>query len=262
MVVWLFVLLAFFLVARGPSPAAAACREPDVARGFSRLAHAAAPDALIEYFGHNFFQITTSRRTKIVTDPMAPGMYPTPVVEPHVVTVGREHPNHNAVYIARGNPVVLRGLASYGAEWNKISTTVRDVLIYNIPIYQQAFGTALKGAAFLFDLGSLCIAHLGDLSHRLTPEQVKAFGKVDVAMVPIGGTFTMPPDTAREVLEQLNPKIAIPMHYRENIRLVEMFTRGLPHRLLGKHTFPVSKAALPSQTEIVVMTPYGMSDYR
>ena len=256
------VLLAYVLVTWSPSPALAACREPDVARGFSRLAHAAAPDARIEYFGHNFFQITTSRGTKIVTDPMAPGVYPTPMIPPHVVTVGREHPNHNAVYIARGNPVVLRGLASYGAEWNKISTTVRDVLIYNVPIYQQAFGNALKGAAFLFDLGALCVAHLGDLSHRLRPEQVKAVGKVDVAMVPIGGTFTMPPDTAREVLQQLNPKIAIPMHYRENIGLVEMFIRGLPHRFLGKHTLAVSKTALPARTEIVVMTPYGMSDDR
>ncbi len=262
MALCVFLLLIFFLVSWFPGRAAAACREPDVARGFSRLAHAAAPDALIEYFGHNFFQITTSRGTKIITDPMAPGVYATPVVEPHVITVGREHPNHNAVYIARGKPVILRGLASYGAEWNKISTTVRDVLIYNIPIYQQAYGTALKGAAFLFDLGALCIAHLGDLSHRLTPEQVKGFGKVDVAMVPIGGTFTMPPDTAREVLQQLNPKIAIPMHYRENLRLVEMFTRGLPHRFVGKHTLAVSKAALPAQTEIMVMTPYGMSDYR
>jgi L-ascorbate metabolism protein UlaG (beta-lactamase superfamily) len=244
------------------SVAGAACREPDVARGFWRPAYAAPPDALIDYFGHNFFQITTSKGTKILTDPLAPGMYPTPDVTAHVVTVGREHPNHNYVEIAKGNPIVLRGLASYGAEWNKVSTTVRDVLIYNIPIYQQAFGAALKGAAFLFDLGTLCIAHLGDLSHPLTPEQVKAFGKVDVAMVPIGGTFTMPPDTAREVLKQLNPKIAIPMHYRENVALVQMFTRGLPHRFLRKHTLAVSKMGLPSQTEIVVMTPYGMSSYR
>jgi L-ascorbate metabolism protein UlaG (beta-lactamase superfamily) len=122
-------------------------------------------------------------------------MYPTPDISPHAVTVGREHPNHNYVEIAKGNPIVLRGLGNYGAEWNKISTTVRDVLIYTVPVYQQQFGNALKGAAFVFDLGTLCIAHLGDLAHKLTAEQVKAFGKVDIAMIPIGGSFTMPPDT-------------------------------------------------------------------
>jgi L-ascorbate metabolism protein UlaG (beta-lactamase superfamily) len=188
---------------------------------------------------------------------LAPGMHATPVVTPHVVTVGREHPNHNYVELARGNPIIIRGLANYGAEWNKVSTSVRDVLIYNIPVYQQAFGTALKGAAFVFDLGPLCIAHLGDLSHPLTPEQIKAFGKVDVAMIPIGGTFTMPPDTAREVLAQLKPKIAIPMHYREDMSLLGMFLKGFPNRRLANNTLVVSKMALPAQTEIVVLTPYG-----
>lgn len=251
------LLFLIFLQSLVTFSAAASCRDPDVARRFSSLAYAAAPDATIEYFGHNFFQITSSKGTKIITDPLAPGMHPTPVVTPHVVTVGREHPNHNYVELAQGNPIIIRGLANHGAAWNKVSTSVRDVLIYNIPVYQQAFGTALKGAAFVFDLGVLCIAHLGDLSHPLTPEQVKAFGKVDVAMIPIGGTFTMPPDTAREVLAQLKPKIAIPMHYRENTSLLEMFFQGMPHRRLPNNTLVVSKAALPAQTEIVVLTPYG-----
>jgi L-ascorbate metabolism protein UlaG (beta-lactamase superfamily) len=251
-----------FLSLQSTTSSDASCRNPDVAGTFSSLAYAAAPDATIEYFGHNFFQITSSKGTKIITDPLAPGMHATPVVTPHVVTVGREHPNHNYVEIARGNPLIMRGLANYGAEWNKVSTSVRDVLIYNIPIYQQAFGSALKGAAFVFDLGALCIAHLGDLSHPLTPEQIKAFGKVDVAMIPIGGTFTMPPDTAREVLGQLKPKIAIPMHYRENTSLLDMFLTGFPNRRLASHTLVVSKSALPAQTEIVVLTPYGARDYR
>src|ERR687891_2253357 len=251
------LMALLWLICLEASNARASCRDPDVARGFFTTAHAAQPDALIEYFGHNFFQITSKTGTKIITDPLAPGMHPTPVVTPHVVTVGREHPNHNYVELARGNPVILRGLASYGAEWNKISTTVRDVLIYNIPVYQQAFGTALKGAAFVFDLGLLCIAHLGDLSHPLTPEQIKAFGKVDVVMVPIGGTFTMPPDTAREVLQQLKPKIAIPMHYRENLSLLDMFLKGMANRRLPGNTLVVSKMALPAQMEIVVLTPYG-----
>ncbi|HXG52318.1 MAG TPA: MBL fold metallo-hydrolase [candidate division Zixibacteria bacterium] len=237
--------------------AGASCRDPDVAGGFPRQAHAASPDALIEYFGHNFFQITSKRGTRIVTDPLAPGMHPTPALRPHVVTIGREHPNHNYVQLVQGNPVILRGLVDYGAEWNKISTTVGDVLIYSLPIYQQQFGNALKGAAFVFDLGLLCIAHLGDLSHKLAPSQLKALGKVDVAMIPIGGTFTMPPATAREVLDQLKPKIAIPMHYREDMALLGMFLEGLPHRRLGTHSFPVSKSALPARTEIVVLSPWA-----
>jgi L-ascorbate metabolism protein UlaG (beta-lactamase superfamily) len=239
------------------SGAHASCRDLDLTRHGRSLAYAAEPDAVIQYFGHNFFQITTSKGTKIVTDPLAPGMYPTPNVWPHVVTVGREHPNHNYVELAQGNPIVLRGLSHYGAEWNRVSLNVRDVFIYDMPIYQQAFGNALKGAAFMFDLGTLCIAHLGDLSHTLTPEQLKQMGRVDVALIPIGGIFTMPPDTAREVLAQLKPKIAIPMHYRDSAYILDAFVQGLPTRRPESDTLVVSKASLPKQTEIVVLRPKG-----
>jgi L-ascorbate metabolism protein UlaG (beta-lactamase superfamily) len=254
--------VSLFLLAVLPAAAYSACRELDVAAGWLKPAYAAEPDVTIEFFGHNFFQITSQKGTKIITDPVAPGFYPTPKVTPHAITVGREHSNHNYVELAQGNPVTLRGLTNYGAEWNKISTTVRDILVYTVPVYQQQFGNALKGAAFVFDLGTICIAHLGDLSHKLTEEQIKAFGKVDIAMIPIGGTFTMPPDTAREVLQQLKPKIAIPMHYRESTYLIEMFVKGYPHKYLGTHIMTFSKKALPPPTQIIVFTPWGMRDYR
>lgn len=249
--------MAFLLLALWTSRVEAACQDLPMARGLVPLAYAAAADAVIQYFGHNFFQITTREDTRIVTDPLAPGRYPTTDVAPHVVTVGREHPNHNYVQLAQGTPIILRGLAQFGAEWNRISTRVREVGISSVPIYQNGVVGALKGAAFVFDLGLLCIVHLGDLSHRLTPEQVHQIGRVDVALVPIGGTYTMDPETAREVIQQLTPKLAIPMHYRDNLSLVEAFVRGLPSRRLDSDTLLVSKASLPATTEIVVLKPRG-----
>ena len=249
--IWFF--LALLLTLFGASPGAAVCRDMPLARGLTPLAYAADADAIIQYFGHNFFQITTRQGTRIVMDPLAPGRYPTPNLTPHVVTVGREHPNHNYVQLAQGNPLILRGLANHGAEWNRISTRVREVSISNVPIYQNGFAGALKGAAFVFALDTLCIVHLGDLSHPLTAEQLQQIGQVDVALIPIDGTYTMGPDIAREVLQQLNPKLAIPMHYRNNLTLVEAFVQGLPTRRLDSDTLLVSKSSLPSATEIVVL---------
>jgi L-ascorbate metabolism protein UlaG (beta-lactamase superfamily) len=241
----------------GPASVQAACRDLFVARGLTPVAYAAAADATIQYFGHNFFQITTRQGTQIVTDPLAPGRYPTPHVTPHVVTVGREHPNHNYVRLAQGNPIILRGLAHYGAEWNQVNAHIREVFIFNMPIYQNGVAGALKGAAFIFDLGPLCIAHLGDLSHLLTPEQLQQIGHVDVALIPIGGTYTMGPELAREVLQQLNPRLAIPMHYRDNLALVDAFARGLPTRRVDTDTLVIDAASLPTTTEIVVLRPRG-----
>lgn len=244
------------------SSARSACRDLDVARGFGSVAYAAEPDATIQYFGHNFFLITTRKGTHIVTDPLGPGWYPTPNVMGHVVTVGREHYNHNYVELVQGNPLILRGLAHLGAEWNRVSTSFRNIFIYNVPIYQFAGSTGgIKGAAFVFDLGTLCVAHLGDLSQKLTSEQLKAIGKVDVALTPIGGRRTMAPDLAREVLEQLEPKIAIPMHYRDNPYLIQQFTAGIKSQILKTDTLVVSKSALPSSLEIRVLQPRGAMGY-
>ncbi len=239
-----------------------ACRDPEVATGFGSVAHAANVDATIQYFGHNFFLITTSKGTRIVTDPLGPGWYPNPHVTADVVTVGKEMYNHNAVDIVLGKPLILRGLKNYGADWNRVSTTFKDTLIYNVPIHQNAESVeGIKGSAFVFDLGTLCIAHLGDLSQKLNEQQIKAFGKVDVALTPIGGYRTMAPDLAREVLAQLKPKIAIPMHHRDNPYLVRQFTAGLKAQILKTDTITLSKEALPSSLEIRVLLPRGAMSY-
>ena len=255
----LVAVLQFFAAS-----AHSACRDPDVARrGFTSPAYAANVDATIQYFGHNFFLITTSKGTRIVTDPLGPGWYPNPNVIGDVVTVGKEQFNHNAVQIVLGNPLILRGLKAYGAGWNTISTSVKDTFIYNVPIHQNAeFIEGIHGSAFVFDLGTLCIAHLGDLSQKLNEQQLKAFGKVDVALTPIGGRRTMDPRLAREVLTQLKPKIAIPMHYRDSPYLVEQFSAGIRTQMLQSDTLTVSKSALPPSTEIRVLQPRGTMSYR
>jgi L-ascorbate metabolism protein UlaG (beta-lactamase superfamily) len=244
------------------SSARSSCRDPHVVRGFGALAYAANVDATIQYFGHNFFLITTGKGTRIVTDPLGPGWYPNPNVGGDVVTVGKEMFNHNAVQIVLGHPLILRGLKNYGADWNKVSTTFKDTLIYNVPIHQNAeFIEGIHGSAFVFDLGALCIAHLGDLSQKLNEQQIKSFGKVDVALTPIGGGRTMGPDLAREVLAQLKPKIAIPMHHRDNAYLIKQFAAGLKTQILKTGTLAVSKDALPLALEIRVLQPRGAMSY-
>jgi len=259
---WHTLSLLLFSLLFISHPLEAACRDVNVASGFPSPAYAAEPDATITYLGHNFFQIISGKGTRIVTDPLGPGWYPDPNVSAHVVTVGREHFNHNYVEMVRGDPIILRGLTDFGADWNRVSTSVQDVFVYNIPVYQNGVDAGLlKGAAFIFDLGKLCIAHLGDLSHPLTPGQLKLIGNVDIVLTPIGGRFTMGPETAREVLHQLKPKIAIPMHYRDNLYQVEEFARGFRVRYMKTNILTASKSALPSTTEIVVLRPEGAFQY-
>jgi L-ascorbate metabolism protein UlaG (beta-lactamase superfamily) len=87
------------------------------------------------------------------------------------------------------------------------------------------------------------IAHLGDLGHQLTAAQLAAIGKVDVALVPVGGVYTVDAAGAKAVCDAIGAKWVIPMHYRHapyglpNIGGVEDFLALWPteqvYRLAG-----------------------------
>ena len=66
----------------------------------------------------------------------------------------------------------------------------------------------------VFDNGSLRVAHFGDIGCPLSEEQRAQIGRLDAAMVPVGGYYTMEPDGICELMSQLSPKVVIPMHYR------------------------------------------------
>ncbi len=78
-------------------------------------------------------------------------------------------------------------------------------------------GGALRGKnkVHIVQVGDFRLAHLGDLGHVLTPEQVAAMGRVDALLVPIGGFYTIDARQAKAVCEQLQPRIIVPMHYRK-----------------------------------------------
>ena len=129
----------------------AGCRNPNVAEEDASIKRIAALGPIqIRWFGHSFFQITSSSGTRIITDPFGAMGFPMPEVWPHVVTVGREHGNHNNVGLAKGNPVVIRGLKEGGSDWNQVNTTFRDVLIYNVPVHQRGIPgyLSLRGSGF------------------------------------------------------------------------------------------------------------------
>jgi L-ascorbate metabolism protein UlaG (beta-lactamase superfamily) len=119
---------------------------------------------------------------------------------------------------------ILRGLKDGGNDWNQINTTFRDVLIYDVPIYHRGMGNIL-GSGFVFEMDGLCVFHTGDVADPFNEDQLQLIGHVDVLLLPIGGTFTLGPEDALKVIEQLNPKIAIPMHYWYNTPALEKFIK-------------------------------------
>lgn len=85
-----------------------------------------------------------------------------------------------------------------------------------VDVFHDDQGGALRGPNRIHVLtaGGITAAHLGDLGHQLTAEQAAAIGPVDALLIPVGGTYTVDSAGAEAVVEQLRPRVVIPMHYR------------------------------------------------
>ncbi len=75
-----------------------------------------------------------------------------------------------------------------------------------------------KNGVFILDIDGLRIVHLGDLGHKLSREQLRRLGKVDVLMIPVGGVYTLNGLEAQKVVAQVKPtRYILPMHYGTRI---------------------------------------------
>jgi L-ascorbate metabolism protein UlaG (beta-lactamase superfamily) len=163
--------------------------------------------AEIKWFGHACFRLR-SRDATILTDPVPRSFgYKVDKQKVDIVTISHDHPGHNNVDLASGEPKLVNGPGEY--EMN-------DVFITGIATWHDDKKGAEHGrnTAYLFDLEDLVVCHLGDLGHTLTEAQVESMSSADVVIIPVGGGTALDATKAVEVIGQLEPKIVIPMQYQ------------------------------------------------
>jgi L-ascorbate metabolism protein UlaG (beta-lactamase superfamily) len=84
----------------------------------------------------------------------------------------------------------------------------RAVHAYNI---DKRFHPKGVGVGYVFSIGGQTLYQAGDTD--AIPE-MQALGPIDVALVPVGGTYTMTaPEAAAAVNDMIKPKLSIPMHW-------------------------------------------------
>jgi L-ascorbate metabolism protein UlaG (beta-lactamase superfamily) len=66
------------------------------------------------------------------------------------------------------------------------------------------------GIGVVIEIGDTRVYHAGDTD--LIPEMSKLH-EIDIALLPVSGTYVMTPKEAAEAVRLIKPKVAIPMHY-------------------------------------------------
>jgi L-ascorbate metabolism protein UlaG (beta-lactamase superfamily) len=213
----------------------------------------------IRFLGHATFFITTGGK-KIVTDPYEPGGFGGaigygPLREAaDYVTVSHAHADHNYVRMVPGNPRVIERAGQQTHE---------GIIFRALTTHHDSSRGAERGGntVWVIEAERLAVCHLGDLGHPLSPEDVVALGRINVLLVPVGGTYTIDAKGATAAVNRLRPNIAIPMHYHTpktklNLAPVEPFLAGKARvRKVEGSELEVSADSLPDPTEIVVLEP-------
>lgn len=162
--------------------------------------------------GQSCFQIIASQQKgeqiKIVTDPFGDDVgLKLPKLDADILLVSHNHYDHNNVKAVEGEPFLIENPGEYERK---------EIFVQGIASYHDEKDGKERGQNTIYTIEAeeMRLCHLGDFGQKeLTPEQLEAIGDVDILMVPVGGIYTIDARGAAKVISQIEPRIAIPMHY-------------------------------------------------
>ena len=211
----------------------------------------------LSFLGHASFLIESPGGVSIVTDYNG---FNRPPFTPDIVTMNIAHATHNTSQVA-GIRFPLKGWDENGVPAHH-DLEYKDVRVSNVPTNIRGFNgeTRVNGnSIFIFNVADLCIAHLGHLHHTLTPADLHAIGRIDVLLVPVDGAWTMSQDDMMEVIEQIKPKVIVPMHFFGTSTLARFLERiALIHPVKTSEvpSIVLSRQRIPAEPEVVVLPGY------
>lgn len=156
----------------------------------------------ITYYGHACFMLEMDGYRTVI-DPYKDGMVdglPNLSLEAEAVFGSHGHADHNyfqAVTIRETNQAAPYTLESIESDHDDQGGSLRG-----------------KNLVRIFDFDGLKVAHLGDLGHVPEGDLLKKLQSVDCLLIPTGGTYTIDHVQAKQIVDLVQPKVVIPMHYR------------------------------------------------
>jgi len=214
---------------------------------------------IINWYGHSCFKITNQGGHLIVlTDPFdkKTGLNP-PRCSADIVTVSHQHYDHNNVKAITGmegnQPFIIDSAGEY---------EIKGVSIVGCRSFHDQEKKE-QNIIYVMEIDKIRICHLGDFGQdKLEDKQIEKIGNIDILMIPVGGNFTIGAKRAVKIVNQIEPRIIIPMHYNlpgvkiklNDVKdfLKEMGLNGI--EAVDKLTIK-KKDLIEKETEVVLMKP-------
>jgi L-ascorbate metabolism protein UlaG (beta-lactamase superfamily) len=208
----------------------------------------------VTWHGHACFTVEDSVGRRFFIDPFDETVgYKLVWNDPDAVLITDDHFDHNALRRTGRNYGVVASTGVHTVAEIEVSGYAAD--------HDDQEGRKLGPTRFyVWEMGGLRFAHLGGIGQtKLRPDQKEALRDIDVLFIPVGGVVTVDGPQAAALVEEIKPKIAVPMQYgNEKVRAfvlgpVDPFLDEFDDVFdLPDDSFQVRKASLPETTTIYV----------
>jgi len=216
----------------------------------------------IEFLGHATFFITTKDNIRIITDPYESGgfggtfNYKPIDVEADIVTISHSHSDHADSQAVKGRPIIIDKIGKH---------YVKGINIEGLVSYHDKNQGGDRGSNIIFviEADGMKLAHLGDLGCEPSSVDIEKLREIDVIFIPVGGRYTIDSKEAKNLVDILKPRIAIPMHFKTEAvglsidsasKFVKEFDKGVTKEEKAS-VIEIDKNNLPSETTVITFVP-------
>lgn len=198
---------------------------------------------IIQWFGHSCFRVDSKNKI-IAINPYSESTtgLKSPRFKSDILLIPQQQENNKKRSSIMGEPLILEG-----------SGEIETKGIFIEGIAQKS------NTIYLIKSEGIVLCHLGNLKNKnLKEELLEKVANVDILLIPVGGYDTINYEEAIFLINQIEPKIIIPMHYAlPNLKIkldsLDKFLKAISKKAETLDKLVMRKNNLPGETKLIVL---------
>lgn len=186
---------------------------------------------VITHYGISCFKLQSGDTVLAIEPFLKESGFTSPRFEAHAVISATEHPNYPEDKVFN-----ISGPGEYEFKG----------------IYVKGIWVNPKNTIYVIDWEGMKLAHMGNFSEKeLRSEIQEEIGTPDILFIPVGGNDVINEEKAVKIINQIEPRIVIPMNYKK----VDDFLKEIGEKVAPEEKLTIKKKDLPNaeDTKVVVL---------